>query len=163
MSSCSTWSLPLFPGYTLTVGLFLKDNNHNGENIIESSECIIVDATIIPDILLIQSAACRALSSLQYNSLVTKSLLDELVFFLYPSNNFNLLKEFYSAASYAFYIQLLNKEGKSLEDMNFLPLEMHKDILDKSRIAKIYSLTDFEYSPEKHLKQCLNSVICKRV
>ena len=162
--SYTSWPLPLFPGYTLTVGLFLKDNSHeqNLSEFLNAKEGIIVDATIIPDLFLIQSAACRALSSLQSNALVTKSLLEELVFHLYPSNSFSLLKDFCNAPSYAFLI-ILSQEAIVQPEVPFLPLEMHQDILDTSRIAKVFNLLEGEYSREKHLKQCINAVVCKRV
>jgi hypothetical protein len=163
-SNLVSWPLPLFPGFTLTVGLFLKKDSSTEPVINESfvNDAIIIDATVVPDLLFIQSAACRALSSLQHNGLVTKSLLEELVFYLYPSNSFNLLKDLTAPSSFAYLIHL-SKEPPllPLDHAKFLPLE--EVVLDKARIAKIFNLKDAEYSAEKHLTQCLNALVTKKV
>lgn len=160
----STWTLPLFPGYSLTLGLFSKADNVGVER---GEECILVDATIVPDVFLIQSAACRALSSFQHSSLVTKGLLEEVVFYLYPSNNTNRIKEFCTVSSFGFYISLSSgneSPGSSLPaSLSFLPLEKHADVLDRNRIAVVYNLKDEEYDHRKHFTQCLNSIVAKRI
>ena len=76
--------LELFPEYELHVALLEKKGPGPLPAI---DKFLTVDASIIPDIFLIASATSRAISSSQHNSLKTKSLYEEIAFYLLPSNN----------------------------------------------------------------------------
>ena len=81
----------MFPEYQLHIALLEKKSPISFPT---PSEFLLVDATIIPDIFFIASATSRAISSYQNRSLITKSLYEEIAFYLLPSNNviYNLFK-----------------------------------------------------------------------
>jgi hypothetical protein len=168
--------LDLFPDYYLQVALLEKGSP---KPLTGSKDYILVNAAVIPDVFFIASAASRALSSYQHDALVTKSLHEEVAFYLLPSNNVSfVLSELTNInAKYFFFIQLCKFDEAREQNLNFslenvesnlgdgfeiVDLEKHKEILDSERISKLYSLAK-GYEEHLHFDQCLNSLAIKKV